>query len=77
MKSLEHIHRPNKCLKQCRFPVDRVVGGAISMINVGTEYFPMVAIFMSLEDSVCVGFEIGVPLRYPKTFSVGGGHSND
>ena len=71
MQPLESIHRLNKVLERCRFPVDQVVGGEMYMIDTGTESFPMVAIFVLLEDAVCVGFKIGFTLRELNTFRVG------
>ena len=41
------------------------------MIVSGTEYFPMVAIFIPLEYTVFAGFKIGVPLKDINNLSVG------
>ena len=51
--------------------MDQGVGGAISMVDKGTKSLPMVAIFMTLADAVCVGFKIIFPLRHLNTFSRG------
>ena len=44
----------------------------MSMIDMGTDSFPILAILISLMDEACAGFKIGSPLNQINTLSIGG-----
>ena len=71
MQTLERRHLPEKCSNDAAFLRIKAFAGAMFMINTRTKSFTMLEIFMPLADTVCAGFETGLPLRYINTLSVG------